>query len=178
MKKPMRNSGQMSIAGIGDLILMTLLLLTGMALMVPLQEGWRLEKRLQVAQARLDELQELYPLYVEISTLDKPAKWQQLVTPVPEKLSEGEVPDIPARFAEIATRYQLELIAATPRLNNDDVVNCLDVEISASGPYSQLNAFLANLAQLPMMDSIRKLEIRRESPNEQFKILVRLALER
>ena len=165
----------MSIAGIGDLILLTLLLLSGMALFAPFQEGWRLEKRLRESRLKLDELQILYPIYVEISTLDKPVQWAALKVPESQKLSGDEVPDLPARFTQLASECQLELKAATPRLN-DDADNSLNVEINVSGSYDQLNQFLTSLARLPMLDSIRRLEIRREKMNEQFNILLRLAL--
>ena len=166
----------MSIAGIGDLILLTLLLLSGMALFAPLQESWRLEKRLRESRLKLDELQVLYPIYVEISALDKPAQWAPLKVPDSQKLSGDEVPDLPARFTQLASECQLEFKAATPRLNSDDSDNSLNVEVNVSGSYDQLNQFLTSLARLPMLDSIRRLEIRREKMNEQFNILLRLAL--
>ena len=178
MKKPARGSGQMSIAGIGDLILLTLLLLTGMALLAPLQEGWRLEKRLRAVQATLNELEILYPVYVGISTLDKPDRWASLVLPAPQKLSKEEVPELPARLAQLAGEGGLEFSSATPRVRNSgSAENDLEVEISAAGAYGRLEPFLAGLARLPVLDSIRKLEIRRETGREQFNIRVRLLLE-
>ena len=177
MKKPARGSGQTSIAGIGDLILLTLLLLTGMALFAPLQEGWRLEKRLRAVQATLNDLEILYPVYVEIATLDKPARWPSLKLPVAQKLSKEEVPELPTRFARMAGECELEFISATPRVRNSgSAENYLEVEISVAGAYGRLEPFAAGLARLPVLDSIRKVEIRRETGREQFNILVRLLL--
>ena len=47
----------------------------------------------------------------------------------------------------------------------------------ATGPYRQLKAFLMELVQMPVLEEIERLEVRRETLNEEFNISARLALE-
>ena len=121
----------------------------------------------------------LYPLYAELAALDSPARWPSLKLPIPAVLSEHEVTAIPERFRKLAEECQVELGAVSPRVETDSATGRrhLGVELRATGPYRQLRELLVGLAQMPVLERIDKLEVRREALHEQFTIWARLALE-
>ena len=98
--------------------------------------------------------------------------------PDPRKLSEREVVAIPERFMALATRSSLQLGAVSPRVETDAAGHrCLAVELRAAGSYRQLKPFLMELAQMPELERIERLEVKRETLQEEFDVLTRLALE-
>lgn len=161
------------------LVILVLVVLAGMNLYHPLRNWRQLNRDLDEARRRLDELQVLYPLYAELASLDSPVKWPGLKPPVSQQLSEKEVSAIPDRFLDMAARCRLELGTVSPRVETDDAgVRRLNVELRGTGPYGQFKPFLMELAQMPVLARIQRVEIRRESaPDEQFTILAQLALE-
>ena len=172
----LRGTGVLS--GIGYLAIVALLVMAAVNLYRPLRDELRLKREMTEARTRLEELKILHPLYVELAGLDRPAKWPGLALPEPRKLSEGEVTGIPERFREITARSQLQLAAVSPRVETDATGHrYLAVELRASGPYRQSKAFLTELAQLPVLERIDRLEIKREALQEEFSVLTRLALE-
>ena len=172
------NVGQAAMSSVGYLALMALLVLVAASLFAPLQSWRQLNRDLSEARTRLDELQVLYPLYTELAGMDNPAKWPGLSLPVSQKLSETEVLTIPDRFALMATHCLVELGAVSPRVETDDMGRrYLAVNLRATGPYRQLKAFLMELVQMPVLEVIERLEVRRETLNEEFNVSARLALE-
>ncbi|MGD9612833.1 MAG: hypothetical protein AB7V22_08000 [Kiritimatiellia bacterium] len=175
-RAPLRGNGVLS--GIGYLALVAVLALAAVNLYRPLRDGFRLNRDISAARTRLDELQVLYPLYAELAGLDRPAQWPGLALPVPRKLSESDVTAIPERFMALATRSRLQLSVVSPRVETDAGDHrYLAVELHASGPYRQLQAFLMELAQLPVLERIERLEVQREALHEEFNVVTRLALE-
>ncbi len=179
MKKSANHAGQMIMGGFGYLIIAALLIFAAASLYVPLQNWRRLNRDLGQARQRLDEVQVLHPLYVELAGMDSPARWPGLKLPTPLKLSEGEVTAIPERFQQLAAGCQVELGAVSPRVMTDAASGrrFLGVELKATGSYGQLKKLLIGLAQMPALERIAKLEVRRETLHEQFNILTQLALE-
>ncbi len=179
MKTRAHPNGHVVMSGFGYMIILSLLILAGANLYGPFRDWRRLNRELEDARQRLDELQVLYPLYAEMASMDSPAKWPGLKLPIPKKLSESEVTAIPERFMQMAASCQVELGAVSPRVVTDAETGrrYLSVELHAKGPYQQLKTLLINLAQMPVMERIDKLEVRREAMNEQFNILAQLALE-
>ena len=113
-----------------------------------------------------------------MNQLDRPAQWPGLALPESRKLSERDVVGIPERFMELATRSSLQLGAVSPRVETDAAGHrYLAVELRAAGSYRQLKSFLMELAQLPVLERIERLEVKRETLQEEFHVLTRLALE-
>jgi|GEM_PF-4324218 hypothetical protein len=161
-----------------QILLVVLLVGSGAHLYLPLRASRQLKERLAKARAERVELEACYPIYLELARLDVPAKWPELVLPKPEKLSERDIASVTDRFMQIATNSLIELGAASPRVQLDDQGRrYLAVELRATGPYLQLRAFLLGLAQMPALERIERLEVRREALQEQFNVAVRLALE-
>lgn len=178
MKTRARLRGNGVLSGIGYLAIVALLVLAAANLYRPLRNWFRLNREISAAQTRLDELKVLYPLYAELAGLDSPAQWPGLALPVPQKLSESDVTAIPERFMAIATRNELKLSTVSPRVETDAADRrYLAVELHASGPYRQLKGFLMELAQMPVLEKIERLEVKREALHEEFNVLTRLALE-
>lgn len=172
------NYGEAALSSMGYLALMVLLVLVAASLFAPLRSWRKLNRALYAAQMRLDELQVLYPLYAELAGMDSPAKWPGLTLPVPQKLTEAEVTTIPERFAQMATNCLVELGAVSPRVETDDMGRrYLAVNLRATGSYRQLKAFLMGLIQMPVLEEIERLEVRRETLSEEFNVSARLALE-
>ena len=173
----LNRTGSMGRLGYG--LILALLVLAGVNLLGPILNWRRLDKQLDEGRRRLDELQVLYPVYVELASLDSPAKWPALTLPRPQQLSEGEVAAIPERFMQLAASCQVELGAVSPRVATEAESGrrCLSVELQGTGPYRQLKPLLLGLAQMPTLERIDALEIRREALHEQFTIVAQLALE-
>ncbi len=178
MKTRVRLRGNGVLSGIGYLAIVALLLLAGTNLYGPVRNWFRLNREIAAARARLDELRVLHPLYVELTDLDNPAQWPGLALPVPDKLSEADVTGIPERFMAVATHSQMQLSAVSPRVEADALDRrYLAVELHASGPYRQFKAFLMGLAQMPVLERIERLEVKREALQEEYGVWTRLALE-
>ena len=115
---------------------------------------------------------------MELARLDVPAQWPDLALPPPEKLTERDIASVTDRFMQIATNSLVELVTVSPRVQTDEKDGrYLAVDLRATGPYRQLKSFLLGLVQMPPLERIEKLEIRREALQEQFDVAVRLALE-
>lgn len=172
-------NGQMLLGGLGYLLIVALLVFAAANLYLPIRDWQRLNRDLGQAQQRLDELQVLYPLYAELAGMDSPQRWPGLKLPVPQKLTESEVTAIPERFRQLAASCQVELGAVSPRVMTDAASGrrYLSVELKATGSYPQLKDLLIGLAQMPVLERVAKLEIRRETLHEQFNVLAQLALE-
>ena len=168
-----------SMSRLGYVFILALLVLAGLNLFGPVLDRHRLNKQLDESRLRLDELQVLYPVYVELASMDSPAKWPALALPRPQQLSEGEVTAITDRFMQLAASCQVELGAVSPRVATEAESGrrCLNVELQGTGPYRQLKDLLIGLAQMPTLERIVALEIRREALHEQFTIVAQLALE-
>ena len=178
MKTRAHLRGNGVLSGLGYLAIVSLLVLAAFHVYRPARDHFRLNRKLSAAQARLDELKILYPLYVELSQLDRPAQWPGLALPESRKLSERDVVGIPERFMGLATRSSLQLGAVSPRVETDAAGHrYLAVELRAAGSYRQLKSFLMELAQLPVLERIERLEVKRETLQEEFDVLTRLALE-
>jgi len=178
MKTRARRHGSGVIGNVGYLVVAALLVLAAANLFGPVRNWFRLNREMGAVRTRLDELRILYPLYAELAGLDRPAQWPGLALPVPRKLSESEVTAIPDRFMEVAVRSGMQLGAVSPRVEADETGHrYLAVELHATGPYRQLHAFLMGLAQMPELERIEKLEVKREALQEEFGVLARLALE-
>lgn len=166
------------LGGIGYLAIVALLVLAAVNLYRPLRDELRLKREMAAARMRLDELKVLHPLYEELAGLDRPANWPSLALPESRALSEGDVTGIPERFRDLTARSRLQLAAVSPRVETDATGHrYLAVELRASGPYRQFKAFLEELARLPVLERIDRLEIKREALQEEFSVLTRLALE-
>ena len=172
-------NGQVLMGGLGYLIIVALLIFAAANLLIPIRDWQRLNRDLDQARQRLDELQVLFPLYSELVRMDSPQRWPGLKLPVPQTLTEHEVTAIPERFQRLAADCQVELGAVSPRVMTDAASGhrYLSVELKATGTYAQLKDLLLGLAQMPVLERITKLEIRRETLHEQFNILAQLALE-
>ncbi len=164
---------------LGYMIILALLVLAGLNLFSPILDWRRLNRQLEKDRQRLDELQVLYPVYAELAGMDRPAKWPTLKLPGSQKLSESEVTTIPERFMQLATRCQVELGAVSPRVatETESGRRYLSVELRGTGPYRQLKELLISLTQMPMLERIETVEVRRETLHEEFTILTQLALE-
>lgn len=161
-----------------QLALVVLLVGSGVYLYFPLYNGRQLKDRLAQARAERVELEACYPLYLELARLDVPEQWPELVLPPPEKLTERDIAAVTDRFMPAATNSQVELVAVSPRIRLDEQDHrYLAVDLHATGPYGQLRAFLLELARMPALKRIERLEVRREALQEQFKVAVRLGLE-
>ena len=170
--------GRMLTNSFVQVALMVLLVGAGVCLYLPLREGRQLKDRLENAWTELAELEVCFPLYVELARLDVPAKWPDLALPPPEKLTERDIASVTDRFMQIATNSLVELVTVSPRVQTDEKDGrYLAVDLRATGPYRQLKSFLLGLVQMPPLERIEKLEIRREALQEQFDVAVRLALE-
>lgn len=170
--------GHLALSGVGPMVILLLLILAGANLHGPFRNWRRLTGELADARRRLDELQVLYPLYAELASLERPGRWPGLSSPATQALSEPEVAAIPERFMEMAARGGMEIGAVSPRVETDGAGRRrLDVELRGTGPYRQLQPFLMELARMPSLERIQRLEVRREALEEQFAILARLALE-
>ena len=170
--------GRLLTNSIVQILLMVLLVITGAYLYVPLREGRQLKERLAQARAEQVELETCYPIYLELARLELPEKWPELVLPKAETLTERDIASVTERFMLVATNSMVELGTVSPRVQLDENNRrYLAVELRATGPYRQLRAFLLGLAQMPALERIEKLEIRREALQEQFNVAVRLALE-
>ena len=166
------------VDGLGYLAMLVLVVVAGVNLYLPLRNWQRLNRDLAAARMRLDELKVLYPLYAELVALDSPAAWPGLVLPVPERLSEKDVATIPDRFMQIAAEGQVQLGVVSPQVRTDEAGSrYLAVELRATAPYRHLKPFLMGLAQMPVLERIDKLVVRRETLLEEFEIRTRLALE-
>ena len=133
-------------------------------------------RRARFAGRRLPMAAEVKPELPAVVEL--PAQWPGLALPEPRKLSERDVVGIPERFMELATRSSLQLGAVSPRVETDAAGHrYLAVELRAAGSYRQLKSFLMELAQLPVLERIERLEVKRETLQEEFHVLTRLALE-
>ena len=170
--------GRMLTNSFVQVALMVLLVGAGVCLYLPLREGRQLKDRLESARTELAELEVCFPLYVELARLDVPAQWPDLTLPPPEKLTERDIASVTDRFMQIATNSLVELVTVSPRVQTDEKDGrYLAVDLRATGPYRQLKSFLLGLVQMPPLERIEKLEIRREALQEQFDVAVRLALE-
>ena len=170
--------GRMLTNSFVQVALMVLLVGAGVCLYLPLRESRQLKDRLENAWTELAELDVCFPLYVELARLDVPAKWPDLALPPPEKLTERDIASVTDRFMQIATNSLVELVTVSPRVQTDEKDGrYLAVDLRATGPYRQLKSFLLGLVQMPPLERIEKLEIRREALQEQFDVAVRLALE-
>ena len=171
--------GHVVMNGLGYVLIAACLAVAAINLFGPFQNWRRLNRELEDSHRRLDELSVLYPLYAELAALDSPARWPSLKLPIPAVLSEHEVTAIPERFRKLAEECQVELGAVSPRVETDSATGRrhLGVELRATGPYRQLRELLVGLAQMPVLERIDKLEVRRETLHEQFTIWARLALE-
>ncbi len=173
-----RRRGHGMIPLLVALVLLALLAAAGAGLYRPVREWARLRRDLAAARTRLDDLKVLYPLYAELAALDGPAQWPNLKAPPPRRLAGPEVTAIPERFVEIAGRCGMELGAVSPQVQSDETGRrFLRVEVRLSGPYVSLQPLLRELVRMPEMERLDKLEIRRESLNEEYGIWARLALE-
>lgn len=179
MKANVRRRGNGILGGIGYLALVALLVLAAVNLYRPLRKNYRLGRDISAARARLDELKVLHPLYRELIGLERPAQWPELQLPAPQRLSESEVTATPERFMALAEASRLELATVSPRVETDaqDGHRYLAVELHASGAYRQLRVFLMALAQLPVLERIERIEVKRTALHEEFLVLARLALE-
>ena len=161
-----------------QILLVVLLVISGAYLYVPLHQGRQLKERLAQARAEQVELETCYPIYLELARLELPEKWPELVLPKAETLTERDIASVTERFMLVATNSLVELGTVSPRVQLDENNRrYLAVELRATGPYRQFRAFLLGLAQMPALERIEKLEIRREALQEQFNVAVRLALE-
>lgn len=166
---------------IGSLVqmsLMVLLVAAGAALYLPLREARMLKAQLESSRMRLSELELLRPLYQELAGLDTPSKWPSLVFPARQRLTEKDIQGVPDECMRMATNCLVEVSSVSPRvLSDEDGPRYLGVELRGTGPYVQIKSFLMGLVQMPTLERIEKLEIRRETLQEQFVVVVRLALE-
>ena len=178
MKTRAHLRGNGVLSGIGYLAIVALLVLAAIHVYRPVRDHFRLNREISAAQTRLDELTVLYPLYLDLNQLDRPAQWPGLALPELRKLSESDVTAIPERFMALAARSSLQLGAVSPRVETDAAGHrYLAVELRAAGSYRQLKSFLMELAQLPVLERIERLEVKRETLQEEFDVLTRLALE-
>lgn len=178
MKTPGSIYGHVVANSLFQITLLVLLVAAGAYLYVPLRTGWQLKDRLAKARTELAELVVLYPLYIELARLEVPSNWPEMELPPSTKLSERDITSVPESFMQVATNCQMELGAVSPRVHVDEAgQRYLSVELRATGPYRQLKAFMLGLAQMPALERIDKLEIRREALQEQFNVVARMALE-
>jgi len=170
--------GNGMVGSLVQMALIVLLVLAGAYLYVPLHTQRQLKNKLEAARTELSELEILHPLYVELAMLDKPSKWPALAIPPPRKLSERDIKSVPESFMQLATNCLVELSTVSPRVQADEQGGRhLGVELHATGPYPQIKAFMLALVQMPGLERIERLEIRREALQEQFQVAVRMALE-
>jgi hypothetical protein len=171
-------SGSMAVSHLISLALLATLILIAGLLVQPVQETWRLEAEWAAAEHRLEELKVLYPLYGELTLLDKPTQWPGLLPPEMQPLAESEVVAIPERFQQLAAECGLELVSVAPQVESHAETGCryLAVDLRVTGTYAQFRDLWMAMEQMPALARVAKLEIRRETLNEQIDVRAHLAL--
>jgi Tfp pilus assembly protein PilO len=178
MKTRLHISGQTAVTGVGQLIMLALLALAAVALYAPIRQGRELRRELEEARRRLANLEILYPLYAEVSAMDQPSNWAGLPAPAMSRLAEPEVVTVPERFMTLAGACGFELSAISPQVGKEDSgLRYLRVDIRGHGAYDQLKNFLMQVAGMPVLKRIQKLELRREARQEQMHLIADLSLD-
>lgn len=178
MKNRYRISGQSVITGMGHIVILVLLILAAIVLYAPIHKGQELRRDLEAAHAKLADLEDLYPLYAELVTMEKPADWAELQTPPMKRLTEPEVVSIPESFMALARESNIELSLVSPQVQKDAAGSrFLRVDVRGNGSYAQLKDLLMRMAQQPVLKRIQKLEVRREARQEQIHLIADLAIE-
>lgn len=176
--KRSRRYGSGVVGSFGQVLIMVLLVVAAGALYAPLKDHLALRDDLIAARERQAELEVLYPLYAEISTLSTPEDWSAMPPPASASLLEPELVAIPARFTELARACALELAALRPRVEQQtEGSRYLRVDLIALGAYGQLKDFLTRMVQMPELRSIEKIEVRNEGRQERFHVIANLALQ-
>lgn len=178
MKKTIRLSGQSLLNGVGHTAILVILLLAAAALFSPVRNHYQLRRAIDDARHRVSDLEVLYPLYAEVMAMDKPADWRGLPLPSLAHLSEPEVVHVPDRFTAIARSSEFELSAIRPQVRTDSAgERYLRVDVRGHGAYDQLKNFLVRMAESPVLKRIQKIEVRRETRQEELHMIADLALD-
>lgn len=166
------------VAGAGNLVLVALVALAAGGLYFPIRDDLVLNEKLDAARDRLTELEALQPLYYELTRSGQDGRWAELPCPPKQKLSQRDVMEVPALFAQIAQECGMELASVSPQVvSAGSGPRQLLVQLQASGPYSRLKDFLLGVVGMPSMEQIEKVEVRREAMHETFKLSLWLALD-
>lgn len=177
MKSLSRISREAAGAGLVAVCSVGVLLLSAFLLAVPLREGMRLDRQLSMARERLDDVEALYLLYLELRSFCHQDAWAGLPCPPRRALAESDVMEVPSVFSAAGRACGMELISLHPRVVSAGTEGRrLEVALEAVGPYAHIRDFFMALMQMPALEEIETVEVWRRPETEAVRVKLYLAL--
>ena len=129
-------------------------------------------------KARIEEQKILFPLYQKLRVGLTPEASKDQWSPPKSGLPVHRMDDLSPIFGEIAANCGLELSAVTPDVKSmADDSHFLSVDLVLTGNLFNLRKFLLELANLPYLGPIEKLQIQEDSHGKECFLKVWLMLD-
>lgn len=129
------------------------------------QAGDRLEEQIVDLQRRLDEQKLLAPIYKRFTEMvgeTQPALLGKLPFPPPEHLTSEQLAGLERLLHQLAAQCRLEIRHIGADLNSMiDETSALKLSLEVQGAFDQLRDFLLKMAELPFLEHIGRIDVRR-----------------
>jgi hypothetical protein len=129
------------------------------------------------ARFRLEETRTLHP--VQKSLLDKSAKKESKILPLPEKgrLSRTEIDTLPITFGALAKTSGLSLISAIPNLSAlTGDASALSVNVVLRGDFVNFRKFLIQLGGNASVQQIEEITLQQRPDSKEFRLKIWVAV--
>ncbi|MEW6267026.1 MAG: hypothetical protein AB1641_28460 [Thermodesulfobacteriota bacterium] len=135
------------------------------------EEKFRLE-------ADIEKQKLLHPLYTELYQKAKFERPAGLPLPPRKKLPRDRIGQLNAIFLEAARQSGLEFEKVLPQVNSLNMnTGLLMVDVFLKGDFLNLRKFVVNMAQMPFVEHLERLNVRRVQGGDSIQLRLWLALE-
>ena len=136
------------------------------------------DMEIQNLQVQIEEQKLLYPLYVELLKKLQAKGCEVLPFPSKGKLSRDEIDKIPCIFAEIVQRSELESASIIPDVKSiASNPGLILTNALVKGDFLHFRRLLIELGEIPYLEHIQEIEIKRVAGCIEFRLKIWLALE-
>ena len=129
------------------------------------QAADRLEEQIVDLNRRLDEQRLLAPIYKRFTEMvgeTRPALLGELPFPSPEQLTSEQLAGLEALLHQLAAQCQLDIRDIGADLNSMiNETSALKLSLEIQGAFGHLRDFMLKLAELPFLEHIGRIEVRR-----------------
>ena len=131
----------------------------------------RLDQQIKSIQFQIEEQKRLYPIHQILQ--DKTHKKDGRTLPFPKKnfLSRTQMDAVPETFREIAKKANLDIVSASPDLNNlGSESSFLPINAVIRGDFFNFRKFLIGLGEIPYLERIEEIQIQQNEDTMELKM--------
>ena len=177
--KKQSDSQNMSGGSLGLLLIyIVVILCVGIFGILPAyQKLAALDQEISELDLRLVEQTTLLPFYAELKADIEGQDQGILKFPAKTRLKHDKIPQIPAIFAAMATKTNLNLLSAIPRAKSlEGGYRYLMVNMTSTGDLAAFRRFLIELGGMASLHHIEFIQVERSVGNKRFKVKLWLAI--